>query len=115
MLLLEECHKLDLMKVCCFVDTYILQEIPIIQVNNRSKDTMIDMLDRLKITLLEFLMETGDCTAEFMDTVIYAKSLSFKIVDRFVVGRKAQTSLDRYFTWLTENGLMENGLLRDSL
>ncbi|KAL8199302.1 UNVERIFIED_CONTAM: hypothetical protein K2H54_039633 [Gekko kuhli] len=98
--------KIDLAKFWGLLLAHIaLPDAPTIQLNKRSKDYMIDLLDSFKQTLMDFLTGSKARTPGFMDRVIYARSLSLNVVDRFVIGRKARTSMENYPLWLSEKGL----------
>ncbi|KAL8173391.1 UNVERIFIED_CONTAM: hypothetical protein K2H54_048142, partial [Gekko kuhli] len=101
-----ELQKIDLAKFWGFLLGHIgLPGSPTIVVEKRSRDAILNLLDVFKPTLIRFLTERGQKQTRFMDRVIHARSLSLRIVERLIVGRKLRTSLGDYPIWLTEQGL----------
>ncbi|KAL8194174.1 UNVERIFIED_CONTAM: hypothetical protein K2H54_002251 [Gekko kuhli] len=102
----QDLVKLDLAKFWGFSIAHMaLPEAPTIALKKRSKDYMLTLLDQLQPTLMDFLTRKRERTMKFIDSVIYARSLTVNIVDRMVIGRKPRTSLGNYPAWLSEEGL----------
>ncbi|KAL8188353.1 UNVERIFIED_CONTAM: hypothetical protein K2H54_065796 [Gekko kuhli] len=96
-----------------------MPQVLTIPLDKKKKDDIIDLLDTSYKPLLVFLNSPSSDNSglekdpDLLDKIFLARSISIKIVERLIVGRKPRSSLDIYPDWLTDTGFLS--LLRNFL
>ncbi|KAL8186600.1 UNVERIFIED_CONTAM: hypothetical protein K2H54_074383 [Gekko kuhli] len=113
-------NKVDIAKLWGFLLFHLnMPQVLTIPLDKKKKDDIIDLLDTSYKPLLVFLNSPSSDNSglekdpDLLDKIFLARSISIKIVERLIVGRKPRSSLDIYPDWLTDTGFLS--LLRNFL
>ncbi|KAL8186184.1 UNVERIFIED_CONTAM: hypothetical protein K2H54_065886, partial [Gekko kuhli] len=116
----EVLKKVDIPKLWGFILFHLnMPPVQTTALEKKNKDDIIRLIDISKQPLVDFLMTPSSSRVDLeedpdmMDRVLLARSLSIKVVERLIVGRKPRTSIAEYPDWLTDKGFFS--LLKDFL